>query len=164
MKYLHEKDKIKAPSSERAERRIPCRILFSFSPIAQETFTVSRPDKHSDLGGKINFLGYGNGCCRGFSPQFPYPRIHRQAVHPTTRKSADETRYSFVSYTFYNKTPCLSIGRNNNHILFSPSSVIIPPSYLCWYSLGDIPKRALKTRDKYLGSEKPDLAAVSFTV
>ena len=47
----------------------------------------ARPDKHSDFGGEYTSTLYGNGCCRGFSPQFPYPRIHRPAVHPTMRKS-----------------------------------------------------------------------------
>ena len=163
MKYLHAKDKIKAPSSERAKERIPCRILFHSLRLPKRLL-YSRPDKHSDLGGKINFLGYGNGCCRGFSPQFPYPRMHRQAVHPTTRISADETRYSFVSSTFYNKKQRLSIGCKHNHILFSPSSITIPPSYLCWYSFGENPKRALKTREKYFGSAKPDRDADSLTV
>ena len=114
MNYIHAKDKIKAPSSERAKEGYPAVSLFSFSPIAQETSTKGykppRPDKHSDLGGEQCSLSYGNGCCRGFSPQFPYPRIHRQAVHPTTRKSADETHYSFVLKIFYYNKRDLSIA------------------------------------------------------
>ncbi len=102
MKYLHAKDKIKAPSSERAKEGIPCRILFHSLRLPKRLL-YSRPDKHSDLGGKINFLGYGNGCCHGFSPRFPYPRIHRQSSAPDNAQKRNESRYSFVFYTFYIK-------------------------------------------------------------
>ena len=134
MKYLHAKDKIKAPSSERAKEGIPCRILFH-SLRSPKRLLYSRPDKHSDLGGKINFLGYGNGCCRGFSPRFPYPRIHRQSSAPDNAQKRNESRYSFVFYTFYIKNRHVSrdyrdkikfFFRSHREARLSQSSVDIP--------------------------------------
>ena len=72
-KYKIERDKIKAPFLGcRRQRDTLAVSQNTFSPLAQETFTchgaISIPTY------EITNLNYGNGCCRGFSPRFPYPR------------------------------------------------------------------------------------------
>ena len=41
---------------------------------------------------------YGNGCCRGLTPRFPYPRA---IYHPTAEAYSDELRLSFYTHRNY---------------------------------------------------------------
>ena len=63
---------------DRAEIQTPLPLTWSQSPhFAQETFSASQTDQHSDLTDEDAsiFPNYGNGCCRGFAPRFPDPRF-----------------------------------------------------------------------------------------
>ena len=42
-------------------------------PICPRDFYGAQTDKHSDLTSEKR-MNYGNGCCSGFAPRFPYPR------------------------------------------------------------------------------------------
>ncbi len=77
------------------------------SLLCPRDFCSSHPNKHSDLV-KSSF-NYGNGCCNGFSPLFPYHRSHRLAVYPAKRASPlSSVFYSFV-LILYHKKACFSI-------------------------------------------------------
>ena len=63
---------------DRAEIQTPLPHTWSQSPhFAQETFSASQTDQHSDLTDEDAsiFPNYGNGCCRGVPPRFPDPRF-----------------------------------------------------------------------------------------
>ena len=56
------------------------------SPTSPRDFFVLQIDKHSDS--SCVPKNYGNGCCCGFSPRFPYPLTYCHAVCPTTDAKA----------------------------------------------------------------------------
>ena len=60
-------------------------LIFQYLPmLPKRTFmyhrTISIPTWYVTLFAPC--VSYGNGCCRGFSPQFPYPRILLCYVRP----------------------------------------------------------------------------------
>lgn len=73
--------------------------LVTVSPFAQETFSVSQTDQHSDLTDEDAsiFPNYGNGCCRGFPPRFPDPRSRSRNRQCTLALCAMICVYSFVA-------------------------------------------------------------------
>ena len=67
----------KLPSCRGKERRdYEVAPFFHSLPDCPRDFYVSQGDQHSDLTACLDKQSYGNGCCRGFAPQFPDPRAH----------------------------------------------------------------------------------------
>ena len=72
--------------------------ITTISPCCPRDLYGSQNDKHSDLTFPLE-KSYGNGCCRGFAPRFPYPRASRHTVRPTTNRESAPMNcvYSFVA-------------------------------------------------------------------
>lgn len=71
---------------------------------------------------------YGNGCCRGFTPPFPYPRIIPSSSIPDNEKNSMNCVYSFYVSVLYHifrqksmlfqKKPCQKIRQGFLNKLF----------------------------------------------
>ena len=75
-------------------------FIFTIPSSCPRDFYVSQGDKHSDLTVCKSKRRYGNGCCCGFTPRFPYPRAYRIAIFPTTNMARHiqiPCVYSFVT-------------------------------------------------------------------
>ena len=72
-------------------------------PIAQETFTrhkvISIPTWLQE-----RLQRYGNGCCHGFPPWFPYPRASRCSRRPTTNGAFPFRYLAFILLCVYYTT------------------------------------------------------------
>ena len=74
--------------------------LLTISPFRPRDFYESQTDKHSDL--ICLTQTYGNGCCCGFPPRFPYPQTYRQSNMPDNGFKPNDLRlffcFSIITY------------------------------------------------------------------
>jgi len=93
------------PKARKRTDTLPVSASLASPHVAQEIFYEAQNDKHSDLTDSFE-LRYGNGCCCGFSPRFPYPRastVMRYARQRICKAYSDELCLFFFVSLLYHK-------------------------------------------------------------